>query len=248
MSEIARHFVRVGCSGWSYGTWRPLFYPEKTPLKKLLEAYASRLPVVEVNYTFRSTPSASTVANWLAQTPATFQFAFKAPQRITHVLRLRNALPALTAFALALAPVQAAGRMGPVLFQLPPNFKRDISRLADFLAEAQPLQLSIAWEFRDPSWFNDDVYALLKAHRAALCAAESDTLQSPDLALAPHLRVFRLRRSAYSHADLTKLAKRFTSMARDGEAVYAFFMHEDEPSGPLRALEVLDQIPPELRA
>ena len=239
--------VRIGCSGWAYPSWRPGFYPAKTPVKKLLEAYAARLNAVEVNYTFRALPSATIVSNWLAQTHPDFRFAFKAPQRITHQRRLRDVGGALEAFAAALQPVAEAGRLGPVLFQLPPNFKADPVLLAEFLSQAAPLGLRTVWEFRDTSWFSDATYAALAEHKAVLCAAESDALRSPDLALEPSLRVFRLRRSQYSAAELAEFARHFAELAQDGADVYAFFMHEEAPDGPLRAAEVLAGIAPELR-
>ncbi len=239
--------VRLGCSGWAYASWRPGFYPAKSPLKKLLEAYAARLNTVEVNYTFRSLPTASIAANWLAQTPPHFRFAFKAPQRITHLRRLRGAGAALASFAEALQPVVDAGRLGPVLFQLPPKFAIDVALLGEFLAEAAPFNLQIAWEFRDPSWFSDATYAVLSQYGAVLCAAENDMLRSPDLPLSPSLRVFRLRRSQYTVQELTALASHFTSLAEEGADVYGFFMHEEAPDGPLRAAEVLAQVPAELR-
>jgi uncharacterized protein YecE (DUF72 family) len=240
--------VRVGCSGWSYATWRPAFYPDKTPLKKLLQAYAALLPVVEVNYTFRSLPSNSTVENWLDQTPASFQFSLKAPQRITHILRLNDSAEVLAAFMQAITPIAQAGRLAPLLFQLPPHFKVDAPRLRSFVDEVAKYPVRTAWEFRDPSWFTPEIYSLLAKHQAALCTAESDTLATPDLATTPAFRVFRLRRSTYTKAQLHGLAKQFSTLARQGSEVYAFFMHEDEPTGPLRALEVLRQVPQELRA
>ncbi len=239
--------VRIGCSGWAYKSWRPAFYPEKTPLAKLLTAYAERLNTVEVNYTFRRLPTAKIAANWLGQTPSSFHFAFKAPQAITHVRRLREAAGPLHTFAESLQPFAEAGRLGPVLFQLPPNFPVDPARLADFLKEVQTTGLQTAWEFRSASWFTDDVYAVLAAAGATLCAAESDTLRSPDLALNPGLRVYRLRLSAYPPEELAGLARHFTSLARTGADVYAFFKHEEAPDGPLRALQVLQHIAAELR-
>jgi uncharacterized protein YecE (DUF72 family) len=240
--------VRIGCSGWAYPSWRPGFYPPQTPLKKLLEAYAARLNAVEVNYTFRSLPSPAACANWLAQTPPQFRFAFKVPQRITHLRKLRGIEDVLAAFARALEPVAEAGRLGPVLFQLPPPFTVDTALLDTFLAQASPHGLRTAWEFRDASWFTDAVYAVLAKHGAVLCAAESDTLRSPDLELVRSLRVFRLRCSQYTAAGLRSLAEHFSNLAQGGADVYAFFMHEEAPDGPLRAVEVLAQIPPELRA
>jgi uncharacterized protein YecE (DUF72 family) len=243
--------VYLGCSGWAYKSWRPGFYPATTPLKSLLDAYAARLNAVEVNYTFRTLPSASTTANWLARTPSHFRFAFKAPERITHRLRLRDADEPLRAFARSLEPVAKAGRLGPVLFQLPPRFAADNELLDSFLTtfqnEAATLGLAAAWEFRDPSWFTDATYAVLARHKAVLCAAESDTLRSPDLPLNAALRVFRLRRSSYTAAELTALAEHFGELARGGAAVYGFFMHEDAPDGPARAATVLAGVPQDLR-
>lgn len=239
--------VRIGCSGWSYLSWRPAFYPPGTPQKKLLEAYAARLNAVEVNYTFRSLPTPSVVDRWVAQTPSSFRFACKAPQRVTHLLRLREAAAPVSAFSAALAPLAEAGKLGPILFQLPPGFRADLALLNAFLAETAPLHLQTTWEFRDPSWFVDSVYEVLASHGATLCAAESDTLRSPDLALSPALRVFRLRRSVYTTHDLYALANRFLALARGGADVYAFFKHEETPDGALRAAALLDRIPSELR-
>ncbi len=239
--------VWVGCSGWAYPSWRPGFYPAESPIKKLLEAYAARLNAVEVNYTFRALPSPATCANWLAQTPPRFRFALKAPQRITHQRKLRDCAEAVEIFARSLEPIAAAGRLGPVLFQLPPGFRADPALLDGFLGSAAPLPIQTAWEFRDSSWFTDATYTVLVKHGSALCAAESDTLRSPDLPLAPGLRVFRLRRSQYTGPELGALAAHFCSLAREGSDVYAFFMHEEAPDGPLRAAEVLRQVVPELR-
>jgi uncharacterized protein YecE (DUF72 family) len=239
--------VRLGCSGWAYKTWRPAFYPATTPLSKLLPAYAHLLNTVEVNYTFRRLPTPTIAANWLKQTPSNFRFAFKAPQTITHLRRLRDAGAELRAFAASLQPIADAKRLGPQLFQLPPNFKFDVARLSAFLEEAHALGLETAWEFRDAGWFCDATYAALSNAGAVLCAAESDTLVSPDLALQPRLRVYRLRRASYSPKELDALAEKFTALAQDGTDVYAFFKHEDAPDGPLRALRVLEQVPAELR-
>ena len=237
--------VYLGCSGWAYPSWRPGFYPEKTSHKKLLEAYSARLNAVEVNYTFRLLPRETVCAGWLAQTPANFRFAWKAPQRITHIKRLRGCGDMLAALAGALGPMRE--RAGPVLFQLPPNFKADAGLLDAFLEKAAAFPRRTAWEFREHSWFTDAVYSVLAKHGSALCAAESDSLRSPDLPLAPGLRVFRLRRSAYSKGELAALAEHFAELAAAGEDVYGFFLHEEAPDGPLRAAAVLARVPEGLR-
>lgn len=240
--------VRLGTSGWAYSTWRPGFYPVATPLKNLLQAYSAQLSSVEVNYTFRSLPSATVTANWLAQTTANFRFSFKAPQQVTHILRLRDASAAMEKFLAALHPVAESGRLGPVLFQLPPHQHSDPKLLSEFLSTSLPAGFAHAWEFRHPSWFQEEVYRILAAHGGALCAAESDTLRSPDLDLTPTLRVFRLRCSAYTAQELKTFATHFSQLAERGADVYAYLMHEEQPTGPLRALEILHHIPAELLA
>ena len=239
--------IYLGCSGWSYPSWRPGFYPAKTPIKHLLSTYSQRLNAVEVNYTFRSLPSASTIANWLQQTPEHFRFALKAPQRITHSLRLKDAGAALETFANAIAPLREAARLGPVLFQLPPNLPADSLLLADFMAQVSRLEIAAAFEFRNPGWFTDATYTALAEHNVALCAAESDTLRSPDIETSPRLRVYRLRRTDYTADELTDIAGHFAELARAGADVYGFFMHEEAPDGPLRASRVLASIAEELR-
>src|SRR6185312_7241079 len=134
-----KNAIYAGTSGWAYPSWKPDFYPASTPAKKLLAYYATRLNSVEVNYTFRSLPSASTVQTWLAEIGDDFRFSFKAPQRITHILRLKNCAETLEKFGNALAPVAEANRLGAILFQLPPNMKADIDRFGAFLKDAEKL-------------------------------------------------------------------------------------------------------------
>ncbi len=233
----------MGCSGWAYPTWIPDFYPVKTPAKKMLEYYATQLNSVEVNYTFRQLPSASTIDGWLAQTGPDFRFSFKAPQRITHIKRLKEAGEALSTFYAALLPVVHAGRMGVVLFQLPPNFKVDLDRLGSFLQEAAPQGaggIRIAFEFRHASWFADEVYGLLRQHEAALCVAESDELQTPDVTTAP-FHCYRLRKSDYGPADLERIEKQLGGNAAHGE-VFAYMKHEETPQGALQAASLLTSL------
>jgi uncharacterized protein YecE (DUF72 family) len=232
--------VYVGSSGWAYASWKPDFYPAKLPSKKLLEYYATQLNSVEVNYTFRSLPSRAMVENWMVQTGADFRFSFKAPQRITHIRRLRECGPELMAFAASIEPVAAAGRLGLVLFQLPPNFRADAERLAGFLIEARGLGLRMAFEFRHESWFDAAIYRLLEQHGAALCLAESDELTTPDVATAP-FACYRLRKSQYSAAGLKAIRERLAERALTGD-VFAYFRHEDEPTGALRAVKVLSAL------
>lgn len=233
----------IGCSGWAYPTWKPEFYPDKTPAKKMLGFYATQLTSVEVNYTFRQLPSATTVEGWLEQTGADFRFSFKAPQRVTHIKRLKECSEALSKFYAALLPVIRAGRMGVVLFQLPPNFKADPARLAAFLEDAAPVgasSLRIAFEFRHASWFTSEVFDLLRKHRAALCVAESDELQTPDVITAPFC-CYRLRRSDYSVPDLELIETQLREKAALGD-VFAYIKHEDSPKGALQAAALLTRL------
>jgi uncharacterized protein YecE (DUF72 family) len=235
--------VWLGCSGWAYPTWKPEFYPPKTTAKKMLAYYATQLNSVEVNYTFRHLPSAATVDGWLAQTGADFRFSFKAPQRITHIKRLKECSDALTAFYSALLPVIRVGRMGVVLFQLPPNLKADPARLASFLKEAAPEKtaaLRVAFEFRHASWFADEIFDLLRQHQAALCVAESDELETPDVITAPFC-CYRLRKSDYGPDDLEQIEKQLAAKATQGD-VFAYIKHEDTPKGALQATSLLARL------
>jgi uncharacterized protein YecE (DUF72 family) len=229
--------VYVGCSGWAYPTWKPAFYPEKLPSKKFLEYYATRLNSVEVNYTFRSFPRRTAIDSWLAQTGEDFRFSFKAPQRITHFQRLQDSGPTLEAFAGAIQPVADAGRLGPVLFQLPPNFKADEGKLAQFLADARACRFRMAFEFRHVSWFDAAIYKLLERRGAALCVAESDELATPDVVTAD-FSCYRRRKTQYTDTELAEITAGLQSRAEKGD-VFAYFKHEEEPAGAMWAAKVL---------
>jgi uncharacterized protein YecE (DUF72 family) len=231
--------VWLGCSGWAYPTWKPEFYPAKTSAKKMLEFYATRLNSVEVNYTFRQLPSMATVENWLSQTGADFRFSFKAPQRITHIKRLKECSEALSSFYASLLPVIQANRLGVVLFQLPPNFKADLARLEKFLEDAAG-SLRIAFEFRHASWFADEVFDLMRKHKAALCVAESDDLQCPDVGTAP-FSCYRFRKSDYNPEDMKQLEQQLRSKSEQGE-VFAYMKHEDSPSNALHAAALFTRL------
>jgi uncharacterized protein YecE (DUF72 family) len=236
----APHNLFVGTSGWAYPTWKPGFYPADVPARAFLNFYAAHLNSVEVNYTFRTLPSPSQLQGWLDATPPGFRFSFKAPQRITHFQRLRESTDTTAEFLAALEPALQAGKLGPVLFQLPPNFAADDARLDDFLKipALKKKKLRLAFEFRHPSWFSEATYSILRGHNAALCIAESDDLATPDIATAD-FRCYRLRRSGgYSAGQITDFTARFTALAQHGE-LFAYFKHEDEPTGALNALALL---------
>jgi uncharacterized protein YecE (DUF72 family) len=236
----APHTVFAGTSGWAYGSWKPDFYPAKTPAAKLLSYYATKLNSVEVNYTFRQLPTPQQLEGWMAAVTPGFRFSFKAPQTITHMKRLRDAAEALAALDGALKPVEERGHMGVVLFQLPPNFRADVERLKAFLLETTRLRMRAAFEFRHASWFTEETFAVLEQSGAALCVAESDTLATPQRRTA-EFTCYRLRRSSYTAAELDQLAEQFAQEAQRGD-VYAYFMHEEEPDGPLRACALLEAI------
>jgi len=232
----------VGTSGWAYPTWKPQFYPEGVSAKKFLPFYASRMNSVEVNYTFRALPSAKTLNDWLAATPAGFRFSFKAPQRITHFKRLRECEADVAQFIDVLAPMRDAGKLGLLLFQLPPNFKADPERLKVFLSATEfhaNRAAPIAFEFRHESWFTPEIEAILRDHNSALCIAESDDLTTPEMHPASTHTSFRLRRNGgYREAEIAEFARRFATLsaARD---VYVYFKHEDDPSGALNGVALL---------
>lgn len=232
-----RNQIFIGTSGWAYSSWKPGFYPQALAQKKFLEYYATQLNSVEVNYTFRQLPTASMLAGWLAASGPGFRFSFKAPQRITHILRLRDCAEAVAALARALAPVVEAGRIGVVLFQLPPNFKADVPRLNSFLEGANASGLRMAFEFRNSTWFGGETLAVLRQHRVALCVAESEDLETPDEVTAP-FTCYRLRKSSYTGAQLDAVEGTLRRRSAEGE-VFAYFKHEEEPTGALCAVETL---------
>ena len=230
----------AGTSGWAYPTWKPGFYPAEVPARNFLEHYSSRLNSVEVNYTFRKLPTAKQLNDWLAATPAGFRFSFKAPQRITHFQRLRDSHNTVAEFVDALAPVRAAGKLGPLLFQLPPNFKADNDRLAAFfeMPALADKSLQLTFEFRNAGWFTDSTYKILKRHNAALCVAESEDLATPDVRTAKFC-CYRLRcDGGYTETKLKSFAEKFTRLATK-HPTFVYFKHEDEPTGALNATSLL---------
>jgi uncharacterized protein YecE (DUF72 family) len=243
----------VGTSGWAYASWKPGFYPKAVPAKKFLEHYATRLNSVEVNYTFRKLPTAAMVGNWLAATEKNFKFSFKAPQRITHILRLRDAAKDFADLLMALGVVVDAGKMGLVLLQFPPNFRAEakgkdgeLNRVAleKFLMAnagvAKTAGVRLAVEFRDASWFSEPVYVTLREHNVALCAAESEGLETPEVATAD-FAAYRLRKPEYDAGELSAVVKKLKKASERGD-VFAYFKHEEEPGGALNAERVLEKL------
>lgn len=233
--------VYGGTSGWAYPSWKPGFYPAKgVPARCFLQHYASRLNSVEVNYTFRALPTAEQLAGWLADTPPDFRFSFKAPEAITHRRRLRNCEDGVAAFVASLEPVRVAGRLGLLLFQLPPNFKADPQRLQDLLQLASVRGERLSFEFRHASWFCEQTYDLLRAHGAALCIAESEDLATPEVHTAADFSSFRLRMpGGYSPRKVAAQSKQFAALAATGREVFTYYKHEEEPTGALAAEAML---------
>jgi uncharacterized protein YecE (DUF72 family) len=231
---MARLFC--GTSGFAYASWKPEFYPAKMPSKRFLEHYAGRLNAVEINYTFRRLASAATLESWVRATPAGFVFCPKAHMRITHIQRLQKA-EFTDLFFRALEPLRIARRLGPVLFQLPPQFRVDVAVLSEFLG-ALPDGLSCAFEFRNQSWLNAEVYGVLERHGVALCLAESEKLVIPEVLTAAFV-YSRLRKADYSPEEREEIAGRVRQLMADGRDCYVFFKHEETPAGALYAEELV---------
>jgi uncharacterized protein YecE (DUF72 family) len=228
----------AGTSGYAYPAWKPGFYPADVPASRFLQHYASRLNCVEVNYTFRHTPSEKTLTSWIAATPPGFVFVIKAHQAITHRNRLKeSAREPLEYFLGTLKPLRDAGRLGPVLLQLPPNLKLDLGRLESFLG-LLPSDLRFAFEFRDESWFREEVYALLRDHNASLCVAEAEQLVAPDVVTADFV-YYRMRKPPYDEAALARLRRRSEELTGGGRDVFVLFKHEDDAGGALEAERLL---------
>jgi uncharacterized protein YecE (DUF72 family) len=231
--------ILAGTSGYSYPPWKGHFYPEKLPAAKMLGYYATRLPTVEINNTFYRMPKRELFERWVNEVPGTFRFAVKAPKRITHDKRLLDCEDAL---ALLADGASALGQqLGPVLFQLPPNMKKDLGRLEGFLGLLQKRapDLRAAFEFRHESWFDPEVNAALGAGRAALCIADAEDLTTP-VAATTSWGYLRLRRQDYDDAAVAAWAQRIS--AQPWNETYVFFKHEDEGRGPRLAEALLGQV------
>lgn len=232
--------VYAGTSGWAYPAWKPAFYPAKLASTKFLGYYASRLNSTEVNYTFRRFPTEKLLAGWVETTPPDFKFAIKSHQSITHIKRLKETAESTAKFISALKPLRDANKLGPVLFQLPPFLKCDAARLKNFLAEL-PKGTRAAFEFRDVSWFTDEVFSLLRDVKAALCVAESEKLETPNIQTTDfsYLRLRDPEKLTSPKAWKELLARVEESKSRGD--VFAYFKHEDSPEGAIHAEELLAQ-------
>jgi uncharacterized protein YecE (DUF72 family) len=232
---MARLFA--GTSGFAYASWKPDFYPPKLASNKFLAYYGERLNCVEINYTFRTLPKVSTLTNWVEATPEHFVFCPKAHMRLTHVLKLKDAGAFTEVFLKAIDPLRCVGRLGPVLFQLPPTLKCDAALLADYLS-LLPNDLRFAFEFRHASWLAEETYSLLRKHNIALCVAESEKLEVPEVVTADFV-YFRLRKPSYSAEDRAHIAENARKLLDRGHDLYVFFKHEETPEGAMHAEELL---------
>ena len=236
MAETGKLYV--GTSGYAYKPWKGTFYPEKLPDKEMLKFYASQLLTVEINYSFYQMPKESTLEGWASNVPESFQFALKANQKITHVARLRNCESTLKRFLEVASVLQEGNRLGPILVQLPPNFKFDSALLREFLA-LRPTAFRFAFEARHASWYTEETYQLLRKFDTALCLAETDETAPPDVVTAGFAYV-RLRREAYLAKELAAWRKRFDGWNKQGVDVYCYVKHEDAGKGPKYARQLLD--------
>ena len=237
---IGRAFV--GTSGWSYTSWRPKFYPEGTKSGALLSYYATRFATMEINYTFNHLPTEKNVAQWTAATPEDFVFALKASQQITHHRQLRDPAETLPLFFERARPL--GDRLGPILFQTPPWLRRDDDRLAGFLASL-PRDLRCALEVRDPSWYVDEVYELLRTAGVALVHAEGEKAPSPveTLGTTSSFAYARLRkREGYTEDDVNAWSERLRSMLAASKDVYVYFRHDDTGGNALSAERLRDRL------
>ena len=219
--------VRIGTSGYSYPEWKGNFYPEKIAAKDMLRYYAERFPTVEINNTFYRMPKEALLNDWAAQVPETFTFVLKASQRITHFKRLRDcgeALSYLVRVTSTLGP-----RLGPLLFQLPPNFKKDVPRLQSFL-DLMPERRRVAVEFRHHSWFDDETFQALRNQGAALCVADTGEEPAAPLVATTDWGYLRLRREEFSDVDLEDWARRIRE--QPWTDAFVFMKHEEEGRGP----------------
>jgi uncharacterized protein YecE (DUF72 family) len=229
---LATKPVHVGCSGWVYPHWRERFYPKGVPQRRWLAHYAERFDTVEINNTFYRLPKQTAVEGWVEQSPPEFTFAVKVSRYMTHIKRLTMVEAGLKRFYEPLEPLVSSGKLGPLLWQFPENFHRDLDRLSDAL-EALPAGRH-AFEFRHDSWFSDEVYALLRAHGAALVIGD----ESSRWAKTPHVRTTdwtyvrfhhgtRGRHGNYSASEIDRWARRISQWRRDTE-VFAYFNNDWE--------------------
>jgi uncharacterized protein YecE (DUF72 family) len=227
----------IGTSGYSYKEWKGSFYPEKLPDREMLAFYAQQFSTVEINHSFYRMPTETALLNWAKTVPEGFRFALKANQKITHIQRLRGSESTLKRFLEVASVLSDGDHLGPILVQLPPNFKFDRPLLEDFLA-LRPPAFSFAFEVRHPSWYTEETYAVLRQHQTALCLSETEKQTPPDV-LTANFTYARLRLENYTPKQLAAWKKRFDGWVGQGVAVYAYCKHEDSGKAPAYARQLL---------
>jgi uncharacterized protein YecE (DUF72 family) len=225
----------IGTSGYSYPEWKGNFYPEKMAAKDMLRFYGEKFPTVEINNTFYRMPKEEVLRSWAEQVPEHFAFVIKASQRITHFQRLKEC-DDLLRYLFRVTAVMGP-KLGPLLFQLPPNFKKDVPRLTAFFA-AMPEQRRMAVEFRHASWFDDEVFETLRAQGAALCVSDTGEEPVAPLVATADWGYLRLRRENFSDDDLREWAKRIGEQAWSD--AFVFLKHEEEGIGPKLAARLTE--------
>ena len=230
----------AGASGYSFKEWKGNFYPEKIKAEDMLAYYAERLPTVEINNTFYRMPKTAVLETWAGLTPEHFRFAIKASRRITHISRIKAESAAEPLGYLYRNLAALGGKRGPVLFQLPPNLKADVKLLEEFLP-ALPRAVQAAFEFRNPSWFTDEVFNLLKANNRALCIAETEERTTPDVVTAD-FAYYRYRKPSYTPEERRVMVDRIREHLGQDRNVFAYFKHEETPEGALYAVQILKEI------
>ncbi len=230
--------VWVGTSGYNYPEWKGSFYPEKFPAAKMLSYYAERFTTVEINYTFYRIPNAKILAGWDRETPPGFRLTLKAPKRITHIARLRDCAELMEYFLKTAATL--GPKLGALLFQLPPYFRKDLTVLDEFLRLLTP-GIQAAFEFRHASWMDAEVFARLRAANVALCVADSEKFTTPVEITAPYA-YFRLRDEGYTPEDLTRWAGLIRASAGHCTDVFVYFKHEEAGKGPLFGRALLEAL------
>ena len=219
--------VWVGTSGYDYPEWKGSFYPESLPASQRLTYYAGRFPTVEINYTYYRTPNAKTVAGWSEVTPETFKLTLKAPKRITHEARLRDCGEHVRHFCEVAATL--GPKLGVLLFQLPPYFRKDVALFDAFLAEL-PTNVRATFEFRHTSWLDEEILARLRERNLALCVSDSERLKTP-ITITADYAYFRLRDEGYAPEDIAHWAELIKERASACNDVFVYFKHEEAGKG-----------------
>jgi uncharacterized protein YecE (DUF72 family) len=220
--------IWIGTSGYNYPEWKGSFYPSDLPTAKMLPYYAARFPTVEINYTFYRMPNEKLVSGWAAQTPSPYKLTLKAPRRITHDNRLKAVGPFVSSFCQVADTL--GDKLGSLLFQLPPNLKKDVALFDAFLAELPP-RVTAAFEFRHESWLDEEIFSRLAARNLALCVADSEKMSAP-VRITARYAYFRLRDEGYTPDDIRRWADTIAAATAESSDVFVYFKHEEEGKGP----------------